>query len=467
MKTKTRITLLLFAEAAITLSPARSFLYPTNPLSVPVVADQSPITHVGIGFLNGYVMAGDPKTSYSGPARLPVQSVRANASFGFAIHESDRDRYRIFDGFAYARSINPRATLQMVISDGYFMGTPKPWPYTSPETAREWEYLVDQSLRECIARFGTSNVQVDLFNEPDSKVPNGSTQSDVDRFLSVSDVAATDFYDTWKKAVRHIRKNPEWAGVKIIGPSISGYNAFVLRFLEAANADGVLPDVVSWHELDDGSKLDLDGNVSEVRAYMHARGIPDRQISINEYLDNAERTSPGISIAFFERLEKAGVSTAIKSCWTPEDCGTYYFQGGNYNGLYGRSDSTFHPRSIWWAYRWYADMSGTLLQTPALGKSEVFLGVLDSSARKLQLVFANATQSKVVDSRTVRIERIPADFLGACRIKVELLKNEGETIHVKPKVLVDRTLELSSSTLHFEVPRLNAGDALRYILIRQ
>src|SRR5262249_4437363 len=59
----------------------------------------------------------------------------------------------------------------------------------------------------------------------------------------------TQFLSDWKTTFNRIRANDP--GAKIAGPNYSHYDAAAYRsFFTFAKANGVVPDIVTWHELD-------------------------------------------------------------------------------------------------------------------------------------------------------------------------------------------------------------------------
>lgn len=445
--------------------PPKGAIPKTMPMDIIPV---NPVTHVGLGFIGGFVLSADSTVSYAGTGRLPVRTARTNVSHGFALH--GEQAYQPYKTFSYTLSNNPGAKVHLVISDSW---TKDGWPYASDSNRITWEQTVRIAIENAVDRFGVDNVVVDIFNEPESLFRGRSiTQGEINTFLDTRPVTSLEYYRNWKASFRYIRSLIlPYAKVEISGPTISGFNYFILEFLKAAHRDSVLPDLVNWHELDDGSKLDLDQNISVVRAYMSRWEIPARPIGINEYADKAEIYSPGIAIAFFSRLEKSGVATAAKSCWRISDDSTDC-DVGSYCGLYTRIGGTFYPRSIWWSYRWYAEASGYRLAEPPLQTGEAFFGSYDSSSKRLQLIFSNATMAdrprgerKIIGARALGFGSLPKDLHGKCRVTLERIKPSGRDAYAAPETIRNEILDVDADLILIK-PKIAPETVYRFVLKR-
>lgn len=131
----------------------------------------------------------------------------------------------------YRRLTHYGAVVQGALSDAY--GSPGPsglWPGDGEDWSR-WEQLVEELVREGDSK----GLQIlwDIWNEPDHH--------------QFWDRSSKQFFETWKRAVRTIRRvNPQ---VIIVGPShANGPCNYLYGFLLSAHAHNVLPDIISWHD---------------------------------------------------------------------------------------------------------------------------------------------------------------------------------------------------------------------------
>ncbi len=121
-------------------------------------------------------------------------------------------------------------------------------------------------------------------------------------------------------------------------------------FLTDAKASGTLPDIVSWHELQ-GSQS-IAAHVAAYRALEASLGISPRPISIEEYGTTGEIGVPGQLVGYVAKFERAGVHDAELAFW-------------NHYGTLGDTltDTGGSPNASYWLYKWYGDLSGTMLTT--------------------------------------------------------------------------------------------------------
>jgi hypothetical protein len=451
---------------------------PTTSMSIAMV---KPVSHVGLGYITGFVISADPSVTYPGPNRLPIQTARANPSYAFAIN--GELKYQRYMTFPYTQSVNPNASLHLVLSDGW--GKRCYWPYSTQASSAdraEWEGWVKRSIDEARSRLGsTQNIVIDIFNEPEAlwgETECGVTEKMRYAFLDTRPVSSLEYYTNWKNTVKYIRSlGSDYASVKIAGPTTSGYNYFIHLFLQQAYADNVLPDIVNWHELSSGSRFNLDQNVGLVRKYMFDNDIPARPIGINEYCgkntrnfqvgtDNVDTHAPATAIAFISKLEKADVATAAKSCWPFGSDDLQECENGSYSGLYSSQNGVLSPRSIWWAYKWYSDASGAYLPPPYLEPTEAFFGSYDDSARRLQLIFSNSTtEGEFIGSRGLVLNQIPSGLFGQCRITLERIIPSGFSSYTAPDVVWSSVMNVSSS-LVLTKPRIDPENVYRFVITK-
>ena len=159
--------------------------------------------------------------------------------------------------------------------------------------SRDWYKRLIQRGSNSYGIFGTSRITINSWNR-----------------------SSKQFFETWKRAVRTIRRvNPK---AVIVGPSLAnGPCNYLYGFLLSAHAHNVLPDIISWHDMD----LDHPNNVVNVRQFMANHGIPDRPISINEFRYSDGTHRPGLSVWWLSHIEEEAPESAAYSCW-PDQRGT-------------------------------------------------------------------------------------------------------------------------------------------------
>jgi hypothetical protein len=169
---------------------------------------------------------------------------------------------------------------------------------------------------------------------------------------------AGDFAAGWTRTWQAVRTADPTA--RTMGPSIDRWDAAYLRdFLRAAAADGTVPDVVSWHELDPAD-TDVVAHMAAYRALERELGLDPRPVSINEYGAHRDMAVPSRLAGWVARLERARVDTANLAFW---------HRPGRLADLV---TATGEPTGGWWVYRWYAQMAGSMLAVQPSSDADAF-----------------------------------------------------------------------------------------------
>ena len=273
---------------------------------------------------------------------------------------------------------------------------PAPLPGEGGDWSR-WERYVRSGVRK--ARDMGMKLEWDVWNEP-----NGPHFWPGDR---------ARFFEAWKRAVKAIREeDPE---AVVVGPSTSRLDwEYMGPFLKYAKENDVLPDVLSWHELRDGTLIPA--LVAEARKFLADNGMEVRRISINEIIPRARQFSPGVAVVYFANLEAAGVDGACHSCWPegPERLSTNCERPM----LDGLVSIDGEKRAAWWAYKGYADLAGKLVAATCDGdmaKRVAAMAARDDAAHVLRVLVGNGSDSR---GYAVRVAVTGAEKVRADRVRV-------------------------------------------------
>jgi xylan 1,4-beta-xylosidase len=205
--------------------------------------------------------------------------------------------------------------------------------------------------------------------------------------------------------------------------------SFIGGLVDYCLAHGCELDFLSWHELDSVDRpADVEDHLVAARAAYIAdprvAAVKIGEININESLSPDASIQPGAVVAMLYHLEHGGADGAARSCWVPLD-GTTPSNcfNGSLDGLI--EPRTELPRSIWWAYRSYADGASSRIQGSSSGDvvaigsgrssapetGQVLVGNSGASAPSVILQLQNLSSLPFVGSRQavhVNVKRIPA-----------------------------------------------------------
>ena len=208
------------------------------------------------------------------------------------------------------------------------------WPYAFTNV-NDWFDKLSQTVSRKQAAAADNFYGYEIWNEPDGTWKN-----------------SLSFNDFWKATYDKLRALDPTA--KIIGPSYSYYDSSKLNsFLSFAKTNSCLPDIVSWHELSGGN---LTANFQGYRALEQQLGIGPLPISINEYSGKDDLTvegQPGASAPMIAKFERFRIDSACISYWDVAHAGRL--------GSLLATDTA--PNGGWWFYKWYGDMSGSMVST--------------------------------------------------------------------------------------------------------
>jgi hypothetical protein len=213
------------------------------------------------------------------------------------------------------------------------------------------------------------------FNEPDMIWYNKSDRKQA-------------FFDDWKAVYRKIKSIDPTA--RIVGPNLSRYDSSFYRdFLTFGKNNNCLPDVISWHELNDDFFTGWYSRFEDYRSIEISLGIPVKEICINEYgRKSGDLGIPGKLVQWIARFENSKVDA----------CLAYWTDAGSLNNLVAR-DNYNQATGGWWLYRWYGGMTGnTVKVTPPNANSEGLQGLasVDSEKKQVRILFGGYTGSIAV-----------------------------------------------------------------------
>ncbi len=296
----------------------------------------------------------------------------------------------------------------------------------------DWLTKVDTMVADRRNATGVSNVAAwEIWNEPD---------------WTWNTAAAGDFNAGWVRTVQRIRTHDTITPVA--GPGYASWNTDRMRtFLSNAQANGVLPDIVVWHELDHSS-ASVAAHVSAFRSLEASLGIGPRPIFINEYAWTDEVDVPGRVANYIAKFERAGVWAADRAFW---------YEYGTVNGLVVNNDQ---PTGTWWLYKWYGDMAGSMVATSPPGQSGIDgFAAYDPSRRRVDVVFGDES-----GANSVRVTGL-GELGGSVRVTVESTPASGRfTAVAAPTAISTSTYTVVNGQITVAVPNMSASAAYHLVV---
>ena len=336
------------AVAALTvLLPGLPAQAAASQLTVDLATGTGALRYGATGFLYGLGDEGIPNETML--AALKPQVTAQKAPDG--LQHPNGDALKIAPMFKRAGGRD----IQIYMQDIY-----QSWPYENNGIA---DYLakVDTMTRKVVADPYRSSYVYVPFNEPDQQWYAGN----------VAGLEAD-----WKTVFQKIRSIDSTA--RIAGPNFSSYrSADLLSFLTYAKANGVLPDVMTWHELGNDFFTSWQAHYNDYRSIESSVGITARPITINEYgRSSGDLGVPGNLVQFVAKFEASKV----------DGCLAYWTTAGGLNDLVTHNNQA---TGGWWLYKWYGELTGNTVAVtpPSASGSLQGLASYDSAKHQARVIF--------------------------------------------------------------------------------
>jgi hypothetical protein len=409
---------LTLLSTALLATPAQAA---GNTLTVNVGTAVRPVTHVASGGLYAVDTGGKPPLAQLYPLHLNhlTQPPPGTQQLGNGATQP------CCDGALVAGKVTSAGAQQFWRLPDIYKDFPYGWVSWS-----DWESKVRTMVQTRVNATAITNVDgYELWNEPD---------------WTWNTSAAGTFNAGWTRTHRLIRTLD--TVTPIVGPSHSVYNHdWMLSFLTNARDTGTLPDVVVWHELDNDSYLNVQAHVADYRALESSLGIAPRPISINEYASPSQVDIPSVAVHYMAVFERHGIRDAERAYW---------FEAGTVNGLLYNNA----PTASYWAYKWYGDMAGTIVQTVP-GSWLEGVASYDSTHRQVNVVLGGDS-----GNNTVKINGLGA--LGS-QVQVTLARTNttGRTTNQSAPVAVSTaTYSVSNGSITVPVNSMDAWAAYQLLI---
>jgi hypothetical protein len=297
----------------------------------------------------------------------------------------------------------------------------------------DWLSAVDTQIASVKSSGATNISAYELWNEPD---------------WTWDTTNAGSFDAGWARTYQEVRAKD--ANTPIQGPSYSHWDlSRMTTFLKDAIANNAVPNVISWHEL--GGDGSIAADVAAYRNLESSLGLSPRPIAIEEYGTTSEVGVPGAMVGYVAKFERAGVDNAEMAFW-------------NHYGTLGDTltDTGASPNGAYWLYKWYGDMSGTMLvTTPPAQTGLDGAAALNSAKNQISVIFGGGAGSSAV---TVNgLGALPA-FGSTVHVKLEYTPSKGRTTAVTgPITISDADYTVSGGSVTVPVTT-NASDGYHLVI---
>jgi hypothetical protein len=292
-----------------------------------------------------------------------------------------------------------------------------------------WEKFVGQLASTWRGR----DVVFDIWNEPNSPLTwQGTFQQYIETYVRAANV------------IRATLGND----AKIAGPETNIYDPYFTNgFMDAMKAANVRVDVLSWHELPDPEKIPIvQADAEDARSrYIdnpNYASVGVKQLAIYETITQVSAYAPGDALATFYYMEKGKVDAAARACW-PQETGLSSCTDGTMGKLVTPND--YQPRSVWWAYKLYADGAATRVTSTTTDPLSVAL------ASTGQVIVARIDRADSSAQVSVPIDLKGLGSATDVTIKVSVLPNSGAEALKEPVAAGERTVPVTGGVAAIQV----------------
>lgn len=340
----------------------------STPLTVDLSSVIGPVTHVAAGSLYGVI-----ETKPDNNLILPLKNKVLNNP---AVSGQQQPWG---DAIAVAKRVAPMGTKVQIRLADWFKGW---YDFTN---MTDWFGKMTTTVNAVKAEGLTNIYGYEIWNEPYATWHTATNGMTFD-----------DFYSQSQAKLKQLDPN-----AKAIGPSWEYYkHDAMLGFLTYQKAHGTVPDIICWHQL---GNENFTNDYNDYRALEQSLGISPRPIIINEYSGKAwldDEGRPGAVAPLIAKFERLKIDAATQSYWDvphPGRLGSLLATDTQRNGG-------------WWFYKWYADMSGNMVNTTPPNVNDMYaldaFANVDATKKYASILFGGVTDG----SANVVIKNFPSFF---------------------------------------------------------
>ncbi|MBT0768493.1 hypothetical protein KIH74_06125 [Kineosporia sp. J2-2] len=404
-------------------------------------------TYRASGFIYGLGQNGSTPAA-SLQSQIKATELRAGGSqigcpAGGYVNGSDTARWNAEKAY-YARAKTTGAHLEMILAglwgaDG--VCTVPRWPGDGGNWS-EYTAFVSQVIADVKAAGMTgSDVRWDLWNEPN---------------IFFWGASQAQYLEMVRRGTLQIRA--ALPGAVIEGPSCAcnPADAWFTTYLDYVKANGVVPDILSWHALPGDPAVDA----ANARSALAARGMSVAGLDVNEYGAYGAEQQPGPSAWYIARLER-GNADGARANW----------------GMVGATPSLYdtmgwlvtananQPMGQWWVYERYAEQTGQRTKITPGGNAAHDGIVFQDAAIHKSIGIYGATPSAATGQVGVTYTNIPSWLQKSSTIHVRVERMPSTNAYVAaPTVVSEGRVAFTGDTLTVNLDWTNNLDAYAVIL---
>jgi xylan 1,4-beta-xylosidase len=267
-----------------------------------------------------------------------------------------------------------------------------------------------------------------------------------------------NYFEAHRRAFKNIRRiHPE---AVIVGPnSVWGpytywwndhkddYTWFMRQFLDYCIANECMPNIIAIHDYSN-SGAGIERDAAWVRSYLNSHDIQGVEFEEDDLGPKIEQFRPGTFVSFFAAIERVKVCATAKCCWD-NDCNNYQLEG-----LITPNDR--QPRSLWWAYKHYADITGNIVSVKGGKTVDGVAGIESASPPTLRVILGRYAQSTAPVK--IHLRNLPGGTSSIAVTGTRIPNSEGNALK-SPTATINATYPVQGSDFELTLTDLNSYEA--------
>lgn len=395
-------------------------------LVIDLATSTGPIKHGAAGFLYGLGKDEIPSGNMLAPLKPQVAAQKPEGG----LQHPNGDALNVSRTYQAAGG----REIEIYIQDSY-----PNWPYDFLGLA-DYLGVVERVVRQVESSPMRALFSYVPFNEPDQIWYNKTDRKQA-------------FFDDWKTVTQKIKAIAPAA--RIVGPNFASYDPEVYRdFMVFASKSDCLPDVISWHELNNNFFDGWYKRFADFRSIESSLSLPPREICINEYCRiKGDLGVPGQLIQWMTRFENSKVDA----------CLAYWTDAGSLNNLVTR-DHYNRATGAWWLYRWYGGMTGeTVKVTPPDSNAEGLqaLAALDQAKRQVRILLGGCSGD--IEMVFAGCDNLP-EWGGKVHAAVWITRHTGFDPAEDPEIVLEGDYDVIGSEFSLLLENIDSTAAYQVIL---
>ena len=308
------------------------------------------------------------------------------------------------------------------------------WPYPNNGISSYITNVVDKVCASVVADPNRKFMHYVPFNEPDWI------------WYSPSGTLFNNFLADWKTVFNRIRADDP--GAVIAGPNFSTYNnTAYTNFMTYAKANNVLPDIITWHELDGSLFTGWYTHYNNFRQIETNLGLAHKPIFINEYArSSGDLNVPGNLVQYITRFENSKVYGGL-AFWT--GIGDLNDLVANNNTSQSVPGSSLNqPDGAWYLYQWYGQMSGNTVQVVLPSQNGSLQALAAKNGNSIRAIFGGSLNA----TDTFNVKFVVNGLSGSsATYKVLATNNTGRSPAPAPATILSGTATVSGGSMTLTV----------------